>query len=111
MGHVQGLCHRWKVSLPPNAAIFSHPNYTNRQWSGVSSHPGWVLDRARYHVEDGRDVGTRTHAWRDQKKSELQRKERELKRAQRQQERGSLGEMEPFPFLPFQQQEHVSTVS
>jgi hypothetical protein len=39
----------------------------------------------RYHVDDGRDVGTRTHAWHDEKKAELQRKERELKRAQKQQ--------------------------
>ena len=40
---------------------------------------------ARYHVEDGRDVGTRTQAWHNEKKAELQRKERELKRTQRQQ--------------------------
>lgn len=56
----------------------------------------WKMSRqskvgGRWHMEDGRDVGTRTHAWRDKKKAELLRKERELKRQQRLEERGSLG--------------------
>ena len=56
----------------------------------------WKMSRqskvgGRWHMEDGRDVGTRTHAWRDKKKAEMLRKERELKRQQRLEERGSLG--------------------
>jgi len=36
---------------------------------------------------DLRDVGTRTHAWQQQKKQELQSKERQLKKEARQAER------------------------